>query len=125
MKATVGLPRDLTAPRQARRWVHAQLGPSVPQADRLDVIELLVTELVTNVVVHTTSSPTLTVEAEEGRVLIEVADDGGGVPSIPEPDPDRVGGWGLRIVEQLADSWGTSYRPTGTKVLWFSLSTAA
>jgi anti-sigma regulatory factor (Ser/Thr protein kinase) len=123
MKLT--LPDDASASRLARRWIEQQLAPLGMAPARLGIIELLVTELVTNAVEHTGSSPVLTLDAGDGTLRVEVEDDGGGLAQIPEPDPDRLGGWGLRIVDELADSWGASYRASGAKVLWFCVSITA
>lgn len=122
MKLT--LPGDVTASRLARRWVEEQLAPMALAPDRLGVIELLVTELVTNAVEHTGSSPTLALQLDRGSLRFEVEDAGGGLPHIPDRDPDHLGGWGLRIVDELADSWGASYRADGAKVLWFCVPTS-
>jgi anti-sigma regulatory factor (Ser/Thr protein kinase) len=121
----VNLPRDLAAARLARVWLEEKLAPLDVEPARLGTIELLVTELVTNVVEHTDSAPTLVVQADGARLLVQVEDGGGGMPQVAERDPERLGGWGLQIVDQLADSWGASYREDGTKVLWFELAVSA
>jgi anti-sigma regulatory factor (Ser/Thr protein kinase) len=123
MKLT--LPDDVSASRLARRWTERQLAPLGLAPARLGIIELLVTELVTNAVEHTSSAPVLTLDADDGVLRVEVEDDGGGLAQIPDRDPERLGGWGLRIVDELADSWGASYRASGAKVLWFCVSMSA
>ena len=50
-----------------------------------------------------------------------VADDGPGFDpdTLRGPSPDNVGGWGLLLVEQLADSWGVDR--DGSTFVWFEL----
>jgi two-component sensor histidine kinase len=52
------------------------------------------------------------------RVRLEVADEGPGFQAHG-PDPDRPGGWGLALVESMADRWGIE-RGDRTRV-WFEL----
>ena len=55
---------------------------------------------------------------------VEVVDPGRGfVPREPSPDMERGGGWGLYLVEELADRWGVETQ-VGTRV-WFELDRAA
>jgi hypothetical protein len=79
---------------------------------------LLLSELVTNAVVHGSANGDSTIElhfAALGRTLqVEVSDAGSGF------DPARQdSGWGLRLVEELAESWGVDEgRPSR---VWFEL----
>ena len=77
----------------------------------------MVSELVTNAVVHGVGAISLRIDAEAETVRIEVADEGG-VALAPSPAPGAHGGWGLRIVEQLADDWGVL---GGSTRVWFQL----
>ena len=78
---------------------------------------LMVSELVTNAVQHGVGAITLRIEVEPGAVHVEVADDGI-VALAPSPAPGALGGWGLRIVDQLADEWGVL---EGSTKVWFRL----
>ena len=40
-------------------------------------------------------------------------------PNI-DPDPEKAGGWGLWLVEQVADRWGI--HGTGGTCVWFELA---
>ena len=109
------------AAREARHEL-ATIAPQLPEPVRKDVT-LLVSELVTNAYRHSgqaaNDSIGLRVEVTGNTVRIEVADRGGArTPAIREADDS--GGWGLRIVETVADRWGTSRDPSGT-VVWFEL----
>ena len=82
-------------------------------------------ELVTNSVVHAGLSPdeaiTVTVTVQGGLARGEVRDQGRGFepPQEPTPKPDLAGGWGLYIVNRVADRWGVAN--TGSKSVWFEI----
>ncbi|MCU1371382.1 MAG: putative serine/threonine kinase anti-sigma factor [Ilumatobacteraceae bacterium] len=119
---TTSLPRDLSAPRLARRWISEQLNPRGLTSDEHDAIVLLVSELVSNVVLHTESDPVVTLRVDPGKVLVGVEDLSEHVAHVRQPtvDVERPGGWGLRIVDQMADSWGADVIE-GRKVVWFEV----
>ncbi|MEV5975671.1 SpoIIE family protein phosphatase [Streptomyces sp. NPDC052114] len=128
------------APAAARRFVRAALADwtelGVPAAagitDRLaDDSVLLVSELVTNAVVHAGTTVELLCrldEAEPGEstetLVLEVSDhhpsravrSDQGQPSTGTPEYGR----GLHLVATLSESWGITYR-TGTKTVWARL----
>lgn len=120
---TTSLPRDRSAPRLARRWISEQLNPMGLKPEEHDAILLLVSELVSNVVMHTASDPVVTLQVDQSQVLVGVEDTSDILARIREPTPqaERPGGWGLRIVDQLADAWGSSVEPDGHKVVWFAV----
>jgi len=108
------------APASARRAL-AQLGHKIPERALTDV-QTVVSELVTNGVKYGPGEPIdVRVWIEEGDgVCGEVADHGEGKPSErAEMDPGR-GGFGLRIVDGIAEEWGTAGR--GSDV-WFRVGT--
>jgi integral membrane sensor domain MASE1/anti-sigma regulatory factor (Ser/Thr protein kinase) len=93
-----------------------ELGPEV-QND----LRLLVTELVTNCVRHAGLTGTeriqLRVLVKADTLRVEVGDPGGGFePRVAQPGPHQVGGWGLYIVDRLADRWGIQPEGNGTAV---------
>jgi anti-sigma regulatory factor (Ser/Thr protein kinase) len=100
------------------------LGEGVPPG-RLRDLRLLVSELVTNAVRHAglrRGDRIRLVVAVRGRdVRVEVHDPGHGfTPRAPKPDPARASGWGLYLVDELADRWGVDGAARGTLV-WFEL----
>jgi anti-sigma regulatory factor (Ser/Thr protein kinase) len=108
------LPATPESVRTARRFV-AERVRRCPVAVASDCL-LLTSELATNCVVHARTDYVVRVEVEDGRVRVEVADD--------EPDPPRLRerGNGLRMVEDLAASWGTEPCVDGPgKIVWFEL----
>jgi anti-sigma regulatory factor (Ser/Thr protein kinase) len=111
---------------QARRAVLASHG-AVPSSARDDLL-LLMNELVTNAVRHADVGPDRSLRVELERwprhVRVEVAHPGQWFEHEPvPPSPDRLGGWGLVIVDRIADRWGISSE-TGSTCVWFELRSA-
>jgi anti-sigma regulatory factor (Ser/Thr protein kinase) len=83
-------------------------------ADRLLAdVRLLVSELVTNSVRHSGVQHhdvvRMQVAVSESTLRVEVADPGHGFEPRPrDSDRTRPGGWGLYLVDQLADRWGVA-----------------
>ena len=106
-------------PAQARRIIAEELGPWVP--DRvLDDIKLMVSELITNGIVHGRSDPGEAVMLDvviNGHVWCRVLDHGRGFARRVGRDAPEAG-WGLQIIEQLSDRWGMQSSPHRTEV-WF------
>ncbi|MEU0986383.1 MULTISPECIES: ATP-binding protein [unclassified Streptomyces] len=109
---------------RARRWARSRLvgsgiGPDEPLADTLI---LLISELVTNAVVHTGCPAVLRMlfgagVAEAGTVRVEVADNCSRPPRQRHADGDDTNGRGLELVDGLADRWG--WKPEGSgKSIW-------
>jgi anti-sigma regulatory factor (Ser/Thr protein kinase) len=89
-----------------------------------DVV-LVISELVTNSVRHAgldASDPVqLSVNVDGDTVRVAVRDMGPGFKPPPAPDdPGHVGGWGLVLVEQLADRWGVE-QDGDANVVWCEL----
>jgi serine phosphatase RsbU (regulator of sigma subunit)/anti-sigma regulatory factor (Ser/Thr protein kinase) len=112
------------APASAREAIHG-LARELEDAVLRDV-ELLTSELVTNSVRHASvkaGAPIeLAVRVTPDLVRVEVTDTGAAFGPRPEPMPDRPGGWGLHIVERIADRWGITTEG-GTSV-WFEMDRA-
>jgi anti-sigma regulatory factor (Ser/Thr protein kinase) len=91
----------------------------------IETLRLLVTELVTNSVRHTAAdSLTLSVAVGRSAVLTEVADTGPGFdPKCVENSANQDTGWGLFLVQRLADKWGVRHDGP-TKRVWFELRRA-
>lgn len=118
----VTLTADSNAARIGREFVdeHVDLLP----AGMIDDAKLLVSELVTNAVLHGRPDITLRLRLGPPSIGFSVHDDGPSIPSdvASAPDPEATGGRGLMIVDQLASSWGVvvSDPPPG-KSVWFRL----
>lgn len=140
--ARTSLPGNLLAPAAARRFVTAALdewtGLGLPAAvgfsERLsDDAAMIVSELVTNAVVHAGTAVELlfrleeATEDEEAALVLEVSDHHPArtVRGDHAHSSEGVGepadyGRGLDIVAALAERWGITYR-TGTKTVWARL----
>jgi anti-sigma regulatory factor (Ser/Thr protein kinase) len=90
-----------------------------------DTLRLLVTELVANSVRHARADAlTLRVVVGPGAVLTEVTDSGPGFdPASTGAPRDDHSGYGLFLVERLADRWGVARAGRSTRV-WFELARA-
>lgn len=94
----------------------------------LEDIRLLVSELVTNAVRHA-SGPAggevgLDVTIDDSCVRVEVADPGGGFDPQPRDDEmSRPGGWGLYLVDRIADRWGVARNRMNR--VWFEIDGVA
>ncbi|OKJ76354.1 ATP-binding SpoIIE family protein phosphatase [Streptomyces sp. CB02460] len=140
--ARTSLPGNLLAPAAARRFVTAALdewtGLGLPAAvgfsERLsDDAAMIVSELVTNAVVHAGTAVDLlfrleeATEDEQSALVLEVSDHhpartvrGDHAHSSEAVDEPPDYGRGLDIVAALAERWGITYR-TGTKTVWARL----
>lgn len=90
----------------------------------LDDLRLLVSELVTNSVRHSGASQrakvALEVAARPDAVRVEVTDAGTGFEPRPRtPDQEQGSGWGLHLVDRIAQRWGVEGKRR-TRV-WFEL----
>jgi anti-sigma regulatory factor (Ser/Thr protein kinase) len=130
------LPHDPRAARVARMTVRAALsGHGMHEV--LEAVELLTSELVTNAYRHTMGPASLRLTAlGDGRLRVGVWDSHPYIPAPFSKSPgdrvqpvpvDAVGGRGLHLVQEYADSWGGW--PIGDdllgrgagKLLWFEV----
>jgi anti-sigma regulatory factor (Ser/Thr protein kinase) len=106
-------PRDRSCAAAARRAIESAAGDLL-SASALDDLKLVATELVDNAYLHGRGQIGLVLRRREDRLLLEVIDQGSGQAiKIREEAPD--GGWGLRILDQIAERWG-AYE--GTTHVW-------
>jgi anti-sigma regulatory factor (Ser/Thr protein kinase) len=93
-------------------------------ADQVESAVLLVSELVTNVLVHTDEDAVLTAMLTgvpgARRLHIEVGDRSDDMPHRRSPGEMASSGRGLLLIEELADAWGVDPRGDG-KSIWFEL----
>ncbi|MDI9835997.1 MULTISPECIES: ATP-binding protein [Streptomyces] len=112
---------------RARRWARSRLAGSGIGADEplAETLILLVSELVTNAVVHTGCPAVLRLSLPEApqdsaTVRLEVADRSGRAPVPRCADGDATGGRGLALVDGLADRWGWASEGSGKRI-WCEL----
>lgn len=115
-----GLTADTASASHARRFVDRVLNQWHCE-ELLDVVQLLVSELVTNAVVHAGSDVEVAVRLLTGSVRIEVVDRSPTVELSPSTPGDRdESGRGLLLVETLASAWGVEPMERG-KSVWFEV----
>lgn len=104
------------------------LSQTVPP-QTLETVVLLVSELVTNAVLHAGTEPEEKIRLKVGSsartVRVEVHDSGLDFEAGParKPDPRQIGGWGLYLVQTLSDRWGVEREKF--VVVWFEMDLAA
>jgi signal transduction histidine kinase len=97
---------DPSQVRHAREWAHRAL-PGWGLIEHADLVELLVSELVTNAIVHG-SGPVDVCLSYGGELRIEVRDQGAGMPAQRQAAADDPGGRGLSLVDAISSSWGVT-----------------
>jgi anti-sigma regulatory factor (Ser/Thr protein kinase) len=115
---TLRLVPETTKLTPARRFVRATLG-GWGLTDEAAQLELAVSELVTNALLHGKGRIDVTVELHGDRLRLVVGDEGFGPEPIRfrEPSSTGEGGWGLRLVDGVSDSWGAQRVP-GRTLVW-------
>lgn len=115
------------SPAQARRLTRARLTGWSVCPDTCDSAALVVSELVTNAIVHTASRRVVCeLRDGEGLVRIAVRDEGrppGEPPASPQR-PDEEHGRGLLLVDAVCHAWGAQEHGTGLLV-WAELARTA
>ncbi|MCH0563064.1 MULTISPECIES: SpoIIE family protein phosphatase [unclassified Streptomyces] len=115
--------RVATGRQHLRQLLHDWTSP-----DQVDSAVLLVSELLTNVLVHTDADALLVAEVtgETGarRLRVEVTDAGDDLPHVRRPGELASSGRGLLLIDLLADAWGVAPRGQG-KSIWIDLAEEA
>lgn len=133
-----GSPAPSAGPRWTTAWESELTAEAVPLVrDRLGVVLtewgvsgeaseptlLVVTELMSNAVEHGRAPARLEVGFFGTWVRVEVHDDAPEPPRLQPPDPRRVRGRGLQLVDVLSSQWGWTQARPG-KVVWADVPTA-
>ncbi len=99
--------RVSVARQQLRELLHDWASP-----DQVDSAVLLLSEVLTNVLVHTDSDALLLAEVTDGgdgrRIRVEVTDSGDDLPHLRRPGELASSGRGLLLIELLAHTWGVA-----------------
>lgn len=115
---------------QARKWVVDLLSEQCFSGEVLETAKLLVSEVVTNSILHSDSGTApgglvmVAVGLGEGVIHIEVIDEGSSVnvPAMRPADEDSVSGRGLDWVHHLSSGWGSDHDPEIGRAVWFRLA---
>jgi len=113
------LPPTARSVPQARQHVAAALRRW--QLDALaEPTRLLTSELVTNAVLHARTPMTLAIEESGSGIRVSVTDGSPIPPALRRHSLTATTGRGLRLLDQLADSWNVE-DSNGGKTVWFTL----
>lgn len=115
----VRLDRDPTAPRAARRFIDETLR-RWDCGEAISTIELLVSELVTNALVHANSVADVAIILRGDAIRVEVGDDSPTPPQRRHAEDHEPSGRGIALVDALSSSWGVEGYEDG-KVVWFEV----
>ena len=125
--ATMIRPRRRVFPGAVGQVARARLfvGEVLDGCPSADDAILLTSELVTNAIAHTASGNggkvVVTVYRADTRVRVEVQDDGSDQAPTSHPTGEaRESGFGLELVDLMADSWGHC-GGRRRRVVWFTL----
>jgi anti-sigma regulatory factor (Ser/Thr protein kinase) len=125
--ATTTLPPDPTSARACRRFLVGALEQWGADEFADDAV-LLLSELVTNAVLHAGTEIVVAVRlktAARGRVLrIEVRDGNPRLPAVRRYSMLSGTGRGLALVDGTARKWAAEALPSGGKRVWFELAGA-
>lgn len=119
--AAAHFPAGAGAPRAARRFVTSMLersayGERIP----IDDVELVVSELATNAVIHAGSPFSVAIRCDDEAIRISVQDGSSAWPQLRGAAVGARSGRGLHLVGALARDWGVAPAPAG-KVVWAEL----
>jgi DNA-binding NarL/FixJ family response regulator len=110
------------SPRAARRFVSQALtGWDDGEGDLTDTVTLLVSELVTNAVVHAGSDVEVMVRLTSSAARVEVTDASAEALAPRNATDDEDSGRGLALVGSLARRWGVRPASGGGKTVWFEV----
>jgi DNA-binding NarL/FixJ family response regulator len=115
--------QDAQSPRAARRFVTQAL-TGWDDGDLTDTVTLLVSELVTNAVLHAGSDVEVAVRLTAAAARVEVTDGSGDAVAPRDARSDEDSGRGLALVGSLARRWGVRPAPGGGKTVWFEVDRA-
>lgn len=127
---------------QGRHSAKLELGPAVADVrlarqflvshcrrwgceDLVEDAQLVVSELVTNAVVHAGRRCELGIAFRSGSLRVEVSDEGAGGPEVQAASETSEHGRGLLLVSAMTDAWGVEPRLAGGKVVWAELRSAS
>ncbi len=116
-QATQAFASEPVSASAARRWSRG-VTERWGAAAAADLVGLVVSELVTNAVVHGRGPVQVDLDLDENRVRVAVTDTGPGMVVMRRHDVAALGGRGLQIIEALAISWGSTSGPDRGKTVW-------
>ena len=113
----LALEPEARSPALARRWLRGRL-TDLGRDQLTESAELLVTEVVTNALLHAGSRMRVRLRPDGHGVRVEVADQSSAEPVRRSFSPMATVGRGLATLDQLASDWGWTVTDQG-KIVWF------
>lgn len=117
------LPPEPASASAARRFTQEVLS-DWQEGDLSEIVALLVSELVTNAVLHAASPVDVALRRRGPAVRVEVADTSPVIPGAREFGDDATTGRGLALIDALSEDWGVDTIPQDGKVVWFEVLSA-
>jgi anti-sigma regulatory factor (Ser/Thr protein kinase) len=118
--AEIVLPPELSSASEARQFLKEAAGPWGVGPDAAHDAALVLTELVTNAVLHTRSPVRLVARRLPGALRVEVHDGSPVLPTRRSHDVEASTGRGLELVEAVSSRWGVHATDAG-KAVWFEV----
>ena len=119
-QASLPIPPESAAIRTARHFT-AEFLRAHGLETLTETVVLLVSELVTNAILHGGPGAELRLVIDSSGVRAEVKDTNVAPPAVKHYSELATTGRGMLIVESLAEAWGTQVQPDG-KVVWFEVA---
>ena len=126
MLAETDIAPDFARVALVRRWARERLTAAGLDQPTLDVLVLLVSESVTNAVVHARPPLVLCLDVDAERTRVEVRDGTSDEPVLRHALPSQPGGRGMMFIDHLSSRWGTVAHDAEVgkpaKTVWFELA---
>jgi anti-sigma regulatory factor (Ser/Thr protein kinase) len=122
--AFLRVPSDRTAAARARLFVRDTFDAWGIDGEVRDDCQLLVSELVTNAILHARSGALVSIEQHQRVLRVSVCDASAAPPVVRNCRPDDLAGRGLVLVARLSRRWGVDADAEG-KCVWFELDPRA
>ncbi|GAA2030738.1 hypothetical protein GCM10009839_33170 [Catenulispora yoronensis] len=120
--AVLHLPASSDAPGKARDFLADFASTHDGAAEAcLPQGSLVVSELVANAVMHAGTPVSVGLTVRPDALEVAVGDLDPAPPKLLPPDPHRIGGLGLHMVNQLAEAWGVRTIGQRGKTVWCRL----
>lgn len=111
------------AAARGRRFAVAALNRADLPVGLTTDVQLVVSELVTNAVLHACSPVRVGIDVLAGGVRVTVTDLSPVTPVVEAAARDAVSGRGMHVVDALVSRWGTTVRGSN-KTVWFEIDTS-
>lgn len=119
MELTLRASKTADVPR-VRAAVVDQLRPIVEDENEIGLVALLLTELLSNALRHSSQPVMTSVVWSPAKIHVEVCDDNPATPIVVENNHDEPAGRGMKLVSTLANRWGWNRLDSG-KCVWFEI----